>query len=50
MQVNDKLTMPLLGVAGTLIISNQSGIHGGAPQENGFERLVLVDSYRNNKK
>ena len=49
MQVNNKLIIPLMGAAGTLIISNQSGVHGGIPQQNGFERLVLVDSYRNKK-
>ncbi len=39
------LSTPILGEAGTLIVSCQSGIHGGAPQAHGFERLVLVDNY-----
>jgi hypothetical protein len=34
--------VPILGPAGTLIISDQSGIHRGFPQSLGAERLVLV--------
>jgi len=34
-----------LGKPGTIIISNQSGIHRGQPQKEGNLRIVLVDNY-----
>jgi hypothetical protein len=30
---------------GTLIIANQAGYHRGWPQENGYERMLLTNSY-----
>jgi len=45
MQVNNDLAVKIKGDAGTLIISNQSGIHGGHPQSRDSERVVLVNNY-----
>lgn len=43
--VDESLAVPLRGKAGTLIITVQNGIHGGVEQEEGKERIVLVDNY-----
>lgn len=45
MPIAPSQVLKLLGDAGTLIISCQSGIHGGWPQRAGEERVMLVDSY-----
>lgn len=45
MPIHDDCLKLLLGESGTLIISNQSGIHRGQPQKNNAFRLVLVDNY-----
>lgn len=37
---------PILGTKGTLVISDQAGIHRGHPQEIGRERMVAVMSYQ----
>lgn len=37
--------VPLFGRAGTLIVSNQAGIHRGIPQSRDGERVVLVLSF-----
>jgi len=38
---------PVLGIKGTLVISDQSGIHRGHPQAEGHERIVAVMNYKN---
>lgn len=35
-------TKPVLGEKGTLVVSNQAGVHRGTPQKEGKERYVLV--------
>ncbi len=44
-QIPEKALYKVLGASGTLIISNQSGIHRGMPQAKGNSRYVLVDNY-----
>lgn len=45
MPVPDRLSLRFLGQAGTLIVSCQSGIHGGHPQIESAKRTLLVDNY-----
>lgn len=40
---------PMLGDKGTLIISDQTGVHRGTPQEQGRERMLLTIRYRRQK-
>ena len=44
--VNFNSILPVLGKAGTLIISNQTGFHRGIPQSTNAERKVLVLRYQ----
>lgn len=37
---------PILGKKGTLVLSDQSGIHRGIPQEEGYIRKLLVMRYK----
>ena len=43
--VPNTLPLRILGNAGTLIVSCQSGIHGGFPQSSSAKRTVLVDNF-----
>jgi hypothetical protein len=43
--VDPSLILPCIAKKGTLILSDQSGIHRGYPQESGYERQVLVMRY-----
>ena len=43
---NKKNEATIVGEAGTLFISNQSGIHRGLPQSLGYERLVAVLNFK----
>jgi Phytanoyl-CoA dioxygenase (PhyH) len=45
MYLDREHAIPLLGEAGTVIISCQAGLHGGFPQEEGSLRIVMVDHY-----
>ncbi len=38
--------VPVLGVRGTVVLADQSGVHRGAPQGRSSERIVLVTNYR----
>ena len=42
---NKKKEVIGLGKKGTLIVSNQNGIHRGYPQKKGKERVALVINY-----
>ena len=44
--VNFESILPVLAKAGSLILSDQSGVHRGIPQAQGAERQVLVMRYK----
>lgn len=44
---NDREAVKFIGSKGTVIISCQNGVHRGMPQESGFSRYALVDSFYN---
>ena len=43
--LSDSVGIPILGKAGTLVISVQNGVHRGFKQSVGKERIAMVDSY-----
>jgi Phytanoyl-CoA dioxygenase (PhyH) len=45
MYLDREHAIPMLGEAGTMVISCQAGLHGGFPQEEGSLRIVMVDHY-----
>jgi len=45
MHLDRNFAIPIFGSAGTVLISNQAGVHGGFPQEEGNTRIVMVDNY-----
>ncbi len=47
MHVHRDAALKLYGVAGTVLIACQRGIHGGLPQAEGSSRVVMVDNYYN---